>query len=330
MNIDINDMNHPLMVLAGFEAFSKQDIRSPDAVYARTVLKLNGCDMMAIAGQEGFVDSLKAGGKKLIEMIKSMLKKIKEFFFGPAGGRKNAQVNKAAEVSGKLTIEIAKSARDTSVLDKARANLDLMNRILEGNAITAKFDDYDQLMENISDINKSETAAYLESQDLLGWIKNVDYKADKVYRDLVAFKLVMDKLDRSGGNGLVELTNITEANKLQDLAIVIRDSASRALNLMTADEEKLVKRLATLEGDQVTDVKTASTITKLQDYIRTMARGIAKLTKLVQDCNSFVLRITDAIWKLADKTVPANTTKPMFDSIEALDKWMMEDGVLTL
>lgn len=82
MNVNIDNLEHVLNTLTGFESLSNGDLESPDSVYAKTVLKLNGVDFKHREGTEGFMSSVKAGAQKVYEMIKNFIKAIRDFFFG--------------------------------------------------------------------------------------------------------------------------------------------------------------------------------------------------------------------------------------------------------
>ncbi|WAX22111.1 hypothetical protein AVP1_0001 [Aeromonas phage AVP1] len=82
MNVNIDNLEHVFDTLNGFESLSNGDLTSPDSVYAKTVLKLNGVDFKGREGSESFVSSVKAGAQKVYEMIKNFIKAIRDFFFG--------------------------------------------------------------------------------------------------------------------------------------------------------------------------------------------------------------------------------------------------------
>lgn len=82
MNVNIDNLEHVFATLTGFESLSNGDLESPDSIYAKTVLKLNGVEFRDRAGTEGFLSSVKAGAQKVYEMIKNFIKAIRDFFFG--------------------------------------------------------------------------------------------------------------------------------------------------------------------------------------------------------------------------------------------------------
>ncbi|MGL4614423.1 MAG: hypothetical protein ACRCVV_11105 [Shewanella sp.] len=96
MNVNIDNLEHVLSTLTGFESLSNGDPESPDSVYTKTVLKLNGVDFKHRAGTEGFMSSVKDGAAKVYEMIKNFIKAIRDFFKGTFGKK----VDQAVSVSG--------------------------------------------------------------------------------------------------------------------------------------------------------------------------------------------------------------------------------------
>lgn len=98
MNVNIDNLEHVFDTLTGFESLSNGDLESPDSVYAKTVLKLNGVDFKHRAGTEGFLSSVKAGAEKVYEMIKNFIKAIRDFFKGVFGKKtKQAVANTIPE-----------------------------------------------------------------------------------------------------------------------------------------------------------------------------------------------------------------------------------------
>lgn len=95
MNVNIDNLEHVLSTLTGFESLSCGDFESPESVYTKTVLKLNGVDFKHRAGTEGFMSSVKAGAAKVYEMIKNFIKAIRDFFKGTFGKKVDQAVTTA-------------------------------------------------------------------------------------------------------------------------------------------------------------------------------------------------------------------------------------------
>lgn len=78
--MDLYDVEHYSTMLSGCESINKGDYKSDAAMYATAVLKLHANDAGLYAGQEGFLDAIKAGAKKTKEWLEKLLTAIKKFF----------------------------------------------------------------------------------------------------------------------------------------------------------------------------------------------------------------------------------------------------------
>lgn len=97
----MSDIQHSLSMLAGLEAFSNGDTRSPNAVYAATVLKLHALDAGHVEGSEGFMDAVKKGAKNAKDWIVALIKAIKAYLTD--SDRKIAQQrNKVSELGKQI------------------------------------------------------------------------------------------------------------------------------------------------------------------------------------------------------------------------------------
>lgn len=112
MQVNIDNLEHVLDTLTGFESLRSGDLTSPDSIYAKTVLKLNGVDFNGRAGSEGFGNFLKDGAVKVYEMVKNFIKAIRDFFKGLFGKKVDSGVSNAAKSVEKsvaeLTVQIPK------------------------------------------------------------------------------------------------------------------------------------------------------------------------------------------------------------------------------
>lgn len=104
-----SDINHALNMLAGLEAFSNGSTRSPDAVYAATVLKLHALDAGHVEGTEGFMDAIKKGAKNVKDWIVALIKAIKEYL--TSTDRKVAETRKKVSDLGKQIDTAHKAAK---------------------------------------------------------------------------------------------------------------------------------------------------------------------------------------------------------------------------
>lgn len=81
--MSFSDVEHFAEIISGCEAINNGNRTAPEARYAFAVLKLHAQDnpdFGAHAGQEGFLDSVKAGAKATGEFVKKLFEAIKKWF----------------------------------------------------------------------------------------------------------------------------------------------------------------------------------------------------------------------------------------------------------
>lgn len=78
--MSFSDIEHFGNIVDGCESINNNNHNSPNARYTFAVLKLHAVDMGSIAGQEGFLDGVKAGAAKTAEWIKKLFEAIKKWF----------------------------------------------------------------------------------------------------------------------------------------------------------------------------------------------------------------------------------------------------------
>lgn len=81
--MSFSDVEHFAEIISGCESINSGNHTAPEARYAFAVLKLHAQDnpdFHAHAGQEGFLDSVKAGAKATGEFIKKLFEAIKKWF----------------------------------------------------------------------------------------------------------------------------------------------------------------------------------------------------------------------------------------------------------
>lgn len=105
-----SDVEHYANMISGCESLANGDSKSPNAVYAFTVLQLHANDAGLYAGQEGFLDHVKKGAKKTKEWLEKFIKALKEFI----STIWTKVVAKAKRVFGSSNKEIAADAAKTS------------------------------------------------------------------------------------------------------------------------------------------------------------------------------------------------------------------------
>ncbi|QGH72070.1 putative virion structural protein [Klebsiella phage N1M2] len=81
-----SEFEHTCAITNGLAELAKESVGdnelSGDAVYADTVLKLHGIDLVEVEGQESFLDNVKKGGQKVYEWIKNLLRAIRDWING--------------------------------------------------------------------------------------------------------------------------------------------------------------------------------------------------------------------------------------------------------
>ena len=161
MNVTVETIDHAFTTINGFESICNKDFKSPNAVYAQTVLKLNGCDLAAIAGQEGFGSAIKSGAIKVYEMIKALIKAIKDFIFG---NKKDANQAATSIENNLNSIEKSNNKDDSRNISKT-----LINNVNSGNVSlvrTALFMEMNDKRLSTFDINQAIAFAHSKFPDL--------------------------------------------------------------------------------------------------------------------------------------------------------------------
>lgn len=97
-----SDVEHYATIISGCESLTSGNSKSPDAVYAFTVLQLHANDAGLVAGQEGFMDSIKAGAGNIKEWIKKLIQAIRDYFKSKEG-KGSAEEAEVIKKVGKVT-----------------------------------------------------------------------------------------------------------------------------------------------------------------------------------------------------------------------------------
>ncbi|UIS24964.1 hypothetical protein PQC65_gp026 [Aeromonas phage pAEv1810] len=124
MNVNIDNLEHIYTTLTGFESLSNGDLESPDSVYAKTVLKLNGVDFKHRAGTESFMSTVKAGAQKVYEMIKNFIKAIRDFFKGMFGKKVDQAVSNTIPETEKAIKNIELNLNKTDINDTTKREIE--------------------------------------------------------------------------------------------------------------------------------------------------------------------------------------------------------------
>ncbi|QYN80126.1 hypothetical protein PQD71_gp200 [Kosakonia phage Kc263] len=100
------EVNHVLNILAGMEnlreAGGDKYWINEEGAYTNGVMNLYNIDLGSYAGQESFLDHIKAAGNKIYEWIKALIISIKNFFTGKPSKGADAAASDAIELAKKL------------------------------------------------------------------------------------------------------------------------------------------------------------------------------------------------------------------------------------
>lgn len=75
-----SDIEHFSNMVTGCESISQGSYRTSEARYASAVLKLHAQDMGEVAGQEGFLDTIKRGAQNAVKWVKQLMTAIGNWF----------------------------------------------------------------------------------------------------------------------------------------------------------------------------------------------------------------------------------------------------------
>lgn len=106
------EVEHFAAMVAGCESFNTGDVQAPDARYALSVLKLHANDMGLVAGQEGFLDSIKKGAQTIKQWFLSLVRAIKDFLQGSKTAVQAKELAKAESEHDKWLKERGKTTED--------------------------------------------------------------------------------------------------------------------------------------------------------------------------------------------------------------------------
>lgn len=304
MNVDVNDIGHAVRIMSGFESYM-DNVDNKDRIYAKTCLRLNGLDLNKVSGNEGFMDNIKAGGKKMIEMIMNLLRQIRDVFFGPAGSKKDKEIKDAVAATAKASTEIKQnftlvSKYSNPAMDKAMEDLKAgaarLEKLMSGETFGINTEKWGKAL---SDFRKdlwdaSTQASYVERIPQVK-ITDMTFGSGKL---MEAIRKLQEGL--RDGNGDTENVRIIEtaadAADISDLIEKVRDVAKEILAGVTVDLDvntKGYKKL--LEHDDETLQGRARA---MQDLCTKMTKVSQGMTTLISQCNNEILVLFNGVEKL--------------------------------
>lgn len=302
MNVNIDNLEHVLSTLNGFESLSNGDLESPDSIYTKTVLKLNGVDFKHRAGTEGFVSSVKAGAQKVYEMIKNFIKAIRDFFFGSKGSKQTKAIDDAVKSTQNNSKEIMSKKNDGSFNEENISTLtaytlekERIERLMDNEKIKLVTDNYNAFVQKYSD--DIFTVGLIGSR--LRGIPGISITDLRVYAaqlgDLnsnIGFiaEKYSTKYTHTGDNQRISIFETTPPLvELQKLFNEMRTIATKALADVTKDLEhnnELAKK-----QENSNDPKSNLHSDKVKYLCRKMVAVSTKLTNLIEYCDSKIIKV---------------------------------------
>lgn len=308
MNVDIDNLEHVYTTLTGFESLSNGDLTSPDSVYAKTVLKLNGVDFRGREGSESFMSSVKAGATKVYEMIKNFLKAIRDFFFGSKGSKQTKAIDDAVKnTKSQITFltnvkPVELTGLNQEAIDRVKKQMERITNLMENKEVLLAFDRYLSFREK-----------YMAGQHeaLLKWFDVENVPGPKVSDSGFKFKeigKIHEKILEIGSQHnvyndiktpetfLSSFKTIEPLIRLQGLYQEMRNVATQGLAEVTKDLEynnEIAREY--LNDKEEIFVKRGKEIEKLCKH---MVEASNNNTSLIKHCDNQILIIESSISKL--------------------------------
>ncbi|QDB70255.1 hypothetical protein CF8_0087 [Aeromonas phage CF8] len=332
MNVNIDQMDHVFDTIDGFESISNKDFKTVNAKYTQTVLRLNGCDLAVIAGQEGLGTAIKEGAKKVLDMLLNLIKAVKDFFFGSKGKNKEVQMREASKQAKQVLVEVKKApALEEKVAKNAEKLQPSMTKIAKAathEKIELVFGPYVNFMsEYFETMADAKTEGYLVAAQT-GKASLNKWRTDNL-KLLAAFNTLAKSFthrykdeETKEVEAFAVIESIETGNKVIAGTEAFRDvakdglkSVNETLEGYTAYYESLIK-----EGDK------AGNAEQVLKFIQSLGKVDTKMAKLVSECDEFIITIAAAIARLG---TPILETEPQLNKVlsnitstEQLDDFM--------
>ncbi len=281
MNVNIDNLEHVLSTLNGFESLSSGDLESPDSVYTKTVLKLNGVDFKHRAGTEGFMSSVKAGAQKVYEMIKNFIKAIRDFFRGVFGKKVDQAVSVSVSEAEKSIKIIETKIKQDVISEKAkedvRATVErIKNKIEQAKQNTVDVPTAEKKVEKIIEKKKEAPAVYKEQKEWKGGSVSVSINEllicdESKYREAVDF---IDTIAKEYG-----FSAMNPSHEFMDIRRLYENLK------FEFNESQYIGDAETFKG-VVEDLRTANKVLKIMGEISVNAGdSIGALSSLLEKIN---------------------------------------------
>ena len=191
--MSFGEIDHFASMLAGCESINSGQPLNPDGRYSFAVLKLHAGDMGLVAGQEGFLDSIKKGAQNAVKWVKQLIaaigKWMKETFLKLIGKGKSLKISK--ETANEVLIP---------GLERALEKLKDVKEIDVSKAI--------ELVEKYISAGKTETSLESINDNTVKELRSV---IDKVEAQIKSLKENSDEDNKEASKLGVELRKISEA-----------------------------------------------------------------------------------------------------------------------
>lgn len=234
-----SDITHMLTMINGCESINNGDYKSPDSVYASSVLQLHLNDLGQHAGQEGFLEAVKKSAKNIKDFVMRIIKIITDALYLLLGGRTKVKAKiqqfkksvvpevfktKTKKAAEKIMIPALKSSLNSIVSLIDVEYQDFHNRIIvETPAVRTMFlgnNEVEKLLEN--KIKAGETNPSDDTLEIDSIISLINKNIDKCKA------ILMDALKDEEGNGKL-IKNITNVLGKYNRVIEILNRADKAL-----------------------------------------------------------------------------------------------------
>lgn len=297
MNVDINDIGHAVRIMSGFESYM-DNVDTSDRVYAKTCLRLNGVDLNAVAGNEGFMESIKAGGKKMVEMIMNLLRQIRDTFFGFLGSKKDKEIKEALSQATKFKVSVKQDLNEIKrysnpELDKAveaaRASAERLERLMNGESFAINTKKWETALETYrKDLWDASSKAYYVERIPQVKITDMSFGASKLTDAIHKLQSATnDSTGKKRADDSYIVETLDEAGDLMELVAGVRTVAKEILAAVTIDLEhntKGYKKLLELNDETLNERARA-----MQDLCTKMTKVSQGMTSLVAQCDNEVM-----------------------------------------
>ena len=302
MNVNIDNLEHVLSTLTGFESLSSGDLESPDSVYAKTVLKLNGVDFKHRAGTEGFLSSVKAGATKVYEMIKNFIKAIRDFFFGSKGSKQTKTIDDAVKSTQSDSKEIMSKKNDKDFNEESisfkseyKIEKERIKKLMSNEKIKLEVDSYSAFLVKFSHDIWIGGAAGEKLKTINGIavpnLKTAGERLEQInseINDLVGDKSATHEY--TSGDVIIGFFDVVPPLvELQKLFNEMRAVATTTLADVTKDLEhnnELAKK-----QENINTIESNTNGVKIREFCKKMVTASNKLTSLINYCDNKIIKI---------------------------------------